>query len=146
MSTDRATTYASSADRSEWGQPRPRTGAAGRDGMAMTALRVTTYVLTSLASVVFLALVVYGGVQLNRLQSSWTEFTSGLGASPMVPFDTAPGMDYGDPLEGVDEGAGPSSGRDWSCTFAVDGVQVCEGNVPPSVGEYMTPEQYNAGN
>ena len=43
----------------------------------MTALRATAYVLTSLASLVFLALVVYGAVQLNRLQEAWPVFPGG---------------------------------------------------------------------
>jgi hypothetical protein len=31
--------------------------------------------------------------------------------------------------------------RDWSCDQADDGVPVCEGNVPDSVGKYRTPKQ-----
>jgi hypothetical protein len=31
--------------------------------------------------------------------------------------------------------------RDWACDQADDGVPVCEGNVPDSVGEYRTPKQ-----
>jgi hypothetical protein len=152
MSTDRTTTCTGPADRSGWAPPRSRTGTTGGDGTAMTALRVTTYVLTSLASIVFLAMVVYGAVQLNRLQNAFQGVTGGFGAaSPAAPFDASPGIPpdegYVDPLEDADEGAAPpNSERDWSCTFAPDGTQVCEGDVPPSVGEYVTPEEYDAGN
>jgi hypothetical protein len=52
-------------DRVGWGPtPRSRRSYTGRaDGRALTALRATAYVLTSLASLVFLALVVYGAVR-----------------------------------------------------------------------------------
>lgn len=54
-----------SAGRRPEGGRRP----AGRlaDGRALTVLRTTAYVLTSLASLVFLALVVYGALSLPRL-------------------------------------------------------------------------------
>ncbi|MCX6463387.1 MAG: hypothetical protein NTW05_07325 [Pseudonocardiales bacterium] len=66
-------------DRVGWGPtPRSRRSYTGRgDGRAMTALRATAYVLASLASLVFLALVVYGAVQLNRLQEAWPVFPGG---------------------------------------------------------------------
>lgn len=56
------------------GRPRARAAATPADrtgGRALTVLRATAYVLTSLASLVFLALVVYGAVQLNRLQETF---------------------------------------------------------------------------
>lgn len=58
------------ADRPGWGPPpRSRRSYTARpDGRVLTALRATCYLLTSLASLVFLALVGYGWVQLARLQ------------------------------------------------------------------------------
>lgn len=53
-------------DRTGWERSR-RTYRRG-DGPALTALRATAYVLTSLASLAFLTLVVLGVVQLARLQ------------------------------------------------------------------------------
>lgn len=69
----RAAHSATVGDRAGWGPtPRSRRSYAGRpDGRALTVLRATAYVLTSLASLVFLALVVYGAVQLNRLQETF---------------------------------------------------------------------------
>lgn len=43
---------------------------APRDSSAMTALRIIAYVLTSLASLLFIALVVYGAIKVNQLQDA----------------------------------------------------------------------------
>jgi hypothetical protein len=43
---------------------------APRDRGALPALRGTAYVLTSLASLLFIAIVIYGYVQLNRTQTT----------------------------------------------------------------------------
>ncbi|MBW0113797.1 hypothetical protein [Pseudonocardia abyssalis] len=57
-------------DRVGWGPtPRSRRSYTARpDGRFMRGLRATCYVLTSLASLVFLALVVYGFVRFGQLQ------------------------------------------------------------------------------
>lgn len=62
--------HSAATERSGWGPTlrSRRTYSARRDGRAMTALRATAYVLTSLASVVFLALTAYGAVQFAGLQ------------------------------------------------------------------------------
>ena len=64
--------HSATGDRRGWGPtPRSRRSYAGRrDGRVMTALRGTAYLLTSLASVVFLALVVYGTVQFAQLRDA----------------------------------------------------------------------------
>jgi hypothetical protein len=43
---------------------------APRNRGALAALRGTAYVLTSLASLLFIAVVIYGYVQLNRTQTT----------------------------------------------------------------------------
>ena len=43
---------------------------APRDRGALPALRGTAYVLTTLASLLFIAIVIYGSVQLNRTQTT----------------------------------------------------------------------------
>ncbi|GAA1834039.1 hypothetical protein GCM10009836_10220 [Pseudonocardia ailaonensis] len=55
------------------GQQIPRAARAARtgDGRALTVLRTVTYVLVSLASLLFILLVVYGGIEFYRLS---TEF------------------------------------------------------------------------
>ena len=35
-----------------------------------------------------------------------------------------------------------NSERDWACDQGDGGIVICEGNVPASVGKYMTPAQY----
>lgn len=62
--------HSATVDRHGWGPtPRSRRSYAGRrDGRVMTALRGAAYLLTSLASVVFLVLVVYGAVQFAQLR------------------------------------------------------------------------------
>jgi hypothetical protein len=60
-----------------------------RDGRAMTVLRATAYVLTSLASLLFIAVVVYGVIQLGRAQSALEDLYGGVGTpsfeAPAVP-------------------------------------------------------------
>lgn len=65
-----APAHSATGDRPGWGRtPRSRRSYVGRrDGRVLTALRATSYLLTSLASVVFLALVVYGAVQFAQLR------------------------------------------------------------------------------
>ena len=48
----------------------------------MTVLRAIAYVSTTLASVLFILLVIYGGIQLYRLQSALS------GVLPRQPFST----------------------------------------------------------
>lgn len=55
-----------------------------RDGRAMTALRATAYVLTSLASLLFIAVVIYGVIQLGRAQSALEDL---YGGTPTPSFD-----------------------------------------------------------
>lgn len=57
-------------DRPGWGPtPRSRRSYTARpEGRAMRVLRATAYVLTSLASLVFLLLVAYGAVRLGELR------------------------------------------------------------------------------
>ncbi|TCK20025.1 hypothetical protein [Pseudonocardia endophytica] len=40
--------------------------------LAMTILRTTTYVLTSIASLLFILLVIYGAVKVNQLQDAFS--------------------------------------------------------------------------
>lgn len=60
-----------------------------RDGRAMTALRATAYVLTSLASLLFIAVVVYGVIQLAQARSALEDLYGGVGvptfSSPAAP-------------------------------------------------------------
>jgi hypothetical protein len=72
--------------------PRPRTIIVPpQDPGWMTGLRATAYVLTSLASLLFIALVIYGAVQLNRLGNALEEFGSTVPFSSVAPLDpTAP--------------------------------------------------------
>lgn len=63
----------------------------------MTILRATAYVLTSLASLLFIALVIYGAVQLSRAQSALEDLYGGLGTPS---FDLPPLPDPLAPLPG----------------------------------------------
>lgn len=56
---------------------------SGADSSAMTVLRTTTYVLTSIAALLFILLVIYGAVKVNQLQNalSSSPFGSGLSSS-----------------------------------------------------------------
>lgn len=54
-----------------------------RDGRGMATLRVIAYVLTSLASLLFIALVIYGYFQLRNLQAVLEGFTSSF---PTIPI------------------------------------------------------------
>lgn len=65
-----------------------------RDGRAMTVLRATAYVLTSLASLLFIAVVIYGVIQIGRAQSALEDLYGGIGTpsfdlpatpDPLVP-------------------------------------------------------------
>lgn len=64
--------HSATGDRPGWGPtPRSRHSYVGRrDGRVLTALRAAAYVLTSLASAVFLALVVLGAVQFAQLRDA----------------------------------------------------------------------------
>jgi hypothetical protein len=65
-----------------------------RDSGAILALRVVTYVLTSLASLLFIALVVYGYVQLQQLRTAFEDAFGGL-ATPSVSVPQFPGQPGG---------------------------------------------------
>lgn len=84
---------AAEAGRAGWEQGRPTYPPArpAGDGKAVTALRVTAYVLTSLASLLFIAVVVYGAVQLNRLGTALEQFGSSFPAfgSSSTPPDVS---------------------------------------------------------
>lgn len=54
-----------------------------RDGRGMATLRVITYILASLASLLFIALVIYGYLQLRNLQAALEGFT---GSFPSIPL------------------------------------------------------------
>lgn len=73
----------------EGGRASARVRPAG-DGMAMKVLRVSAYVLTSLASVLFIAVVVHGAVQLNRLGAAVEQFSSSFPASGPSSSSTVP--------------------------------------------------------
>jgi hypothetical protein len=60
-----------------------------RDGRAMTVLRATAYVLTSLASLLFIAVVVYGVIQFGRAQSALEDLYGGVGV-PSFEVPAAP--------------------------------------------------------
>jgi hypothetical protein len=51
---------------------------APRDSGGMVALRVVTYVLTSLASLLFIVLVIYGYVQLQQARAALDDALRGL--------------------------------------------------------------------
>jgi hypothetical protein len=51
---------------------------APRDSGAMVGLRVTAYVLTSLASLLFIVLVIYGYMQLQQARAALEDALSGL--------------------------------------------------------------------
>lgn len=63
-----------------------------RDGTAMTALRVTAYVLTSLASLLFIAVVIYGYVQIGRAQAALEQLGTGVPSfgAPATPGTVLP--------------------------------------------------------
>lgn len=50
-----------------------------KTGSAMAVLRVTTYVLTSIASLLFILLVIYGAVKVNQLQDAFSSSPFGGG-------------------------------------------------------------------
>lgn len=68
--------------------PRPRTIIIPpQDPGWMTKLRATAYVLTSLASLLFIALVVYGAVQVNRLSTAIEEWSTTSPFGSVAPQD-----------------------------------------------------------
>lgn len=68
--------------------PQPVRRVVARDSDMITTLRIATYLLTSLASVVFLGLVVFGYVQVLQLRDSF-ESTFGSGGS-LPSFELPP--------------------------------------------------------
>lgn len=91
-STDRVYTSPAPAD-DRWGRSARTYRAPAGDGRGLTALRIVTYVLTSVAAVLFIALVVYGAVLFARFQQAVQEFgdvMGGLGATPPASV-TEPG-------------------------------------------------------
>lgn len=72
----------------------------------MTTLRATAYTLTSLASVVFLALAAYGAVQFARLQDSFGPLHPTLRSGTVL--DGVAGTDPAGPLVDA-ESAAPSA-------------------------------------
>lgn len=73
-------------------QPRPQVTVA-RDGAGMAALRTITYVLASTASALFIALVIYGYVQLQQMQTAVENLFGGTGAVPtfeLPPYELPP--------------------------------------------------------
>lgn len=61
-----------------------------RDGRAMTILRATAYVLTSLASLLFIAVVIYGVIQLGRAQSALEELGTSIPSVELPPTADVP--------------------------------------------------------
>jgi hypothetical protein len=55
------------------------TPASTEGSTAMTVLRATAYVLTSLASLLFILLVIYGAVKLNQLNDALSTLPFGAG-------------------------------------------------------------------
>ncbi|MBC8093938.1 MAG: hypothetical protein H7Y15_18775 [Pseudonocardia sp.] len=76
MKTASHAAHSATGDRPGYGpMPRSRrTYTARRDGTVLTALRATAYLLTSLASAAFLALVVYGAVQFAQFRDALAQF------------------------------------------------------------------------
>ncbi|MFC4944170.1 hypothetical protein [Pseudonocardia sp. GCM10023141] len=58
--------------------PQPQVVRVPRDGSGMAALRVITYILTSLASLLFIVLVVYGYLQLRNIGAALDGLGGGL--------------------------------------------------------------------
>ncbi|MDN5914459.1 MAG: hypothetical protein L0I76_05020 [Pseudonocardia sp.] len=81
----------------------PATTVVARDSGAMTALRVITYVLVSLASLVFLAFVVYGGIKYMQLRDAFSTspFGSLTGSSASPNAGTRPAICDTDPAAPV---------------------------------------------
>ncbi|MBW0105144.1 hypothetical protein [Pseudonocardia sp. KRD291] len=77
------------------------TTVVARDSGAMTALRVVTYVLVSLASLVFLAFVVYGGVKYMQLRDAFS-------TSPFGSLTSSSSSDTGVPAICVTDPANPA--------------------------------------
>jgi hypothetical protein len=122
------------------------------DGTAMKVLRVITYVLASIASAIVITVSIYAGVKYLQITSTMNDLLGGTSPSTSG-FSSAPAIDTATPAEttaaetdAASTTTTPQYGyqQPYSCTFAPDGVQVCEGQVPMDVGEYMTPEQYKA--
>ena len=79
-------------------EPRANRPAPARDGRAMTVLRVITYVSATLASVAFLAVVIFGGVTLYRLASAFGSAGSPFSTSDVTPYVPTPEeLNAGDP-------------------------------------------------
>lgn len=68
---------------------------APRDSGAMVALRVTAYVLTSLASLLFIVLVVYGYAQLQQARAALENALGGLQSPPSFSAPEIPGQPGG---------------------------------------------------
>lgn len=94
--TDRAYTSPAVADE-RWARSATTSRAPGRDGRALTALRVVAYLLTSVASALFIALVVYGAILFSQFQQAVQEFSDvmgDLGSTPPASV-TEPGFGSG---------------------------------------------------
>jgi hypothetical protein len=125
------------------------------DGTAMKVLRVITYVLASVASAIVITVAIYAGVKYLQFTSAMSNLLGGTSSSSSG-FSSAPAIDTVTPAAGAagsETDAASTTATEapqygyqqpFSCDFAPDGVQVCEGQVPMEVGEYMTPEQYKA--
>jgi hypothetical protein len=68
--------------------PAPAEQSAGGSN-AMTVLRATTYVLTSIASLLFILLVIYGAVKVNQLSNALSSSPFGSGFSNSS-YETSP--------------------------------------------------------
>ena len=60
------------------------------DSQLVNALRATAYVLTSLASLLFITLVIYGYVQLNAFAERLQSVLPGVGTSSSAPAFSEP--------------------------------------------------------
>lgn len=69
--------------------PRPRNEwpTTPQESRGMTTLRATAYLLTSLASLLFVALVIYGYVQYQQAASALEDAFGGLGIPTAPAFD-----------------------------------------------------------
>jgi hypothetical protein len=80
-----------------WASSRSRRAVktSGSEGKAMSVLRAVTYVLASLASLLFIALVIYGAIQLNRLGNALENFASGFPGLGSSSTGTTPALPSG---------------------------------------------------
>lgn len=101
--TDRAYTSPTVAEQ-RWERSASTHPTPGREGRALTTLRAVAYVLTSVASALFIALVVYGAILFSQFRQAVQDFgdvMGDLGSTPPASV-TEPGFGSGTPFDPTD--------------------------------------------